>query len=623
MFENAPMPYQSLDENGIIITVNNAWLDMLGYKKEEVKGTFIGNYLTESSLTKLQERFPLFKQQGWIKDADFEMVTKSGIHVLVIVNGKIQNNEQGHFRATHCILINTTDKQKARDALLASELRFKQIIQASPMGIHMYVLRENDRLLFTGANPAADKILGINHDQFIGKSIEEAFPGLIQTEIPDRYRDCARTGTAWHTEQIEYKEGSISGAFEVAAFQTEPGSMAALFNDITKRKEIYDELLKAKERAEESDRLKSAFLANLSHEIRTPMNAILGFTDLLGMSKLTEEQKECYIEIIKNSGTHLLSIINDIIEISQIETGQITVHSSPVNIDALIANVYQQLLVTIPENKPLELRINNIPQGDDSFVITDEVKLQEILVNLVTNAIKYTENGFVSLGYHFNNPDEIEFTIRDTGIGIDKKYHQLIFERFSRVEGEMAIKQGGSGLGLAITKAYVTMLGGEIKVQSELGQGSIFTFSIPVTQFTSENTRVKSTEKAKREQLGGYGQILIAEDDEFSFLYLKSLLTDTHYQLLRATNGQEAIEICEKNPKISLVLMDIKMPVLDGLNAARQIKEENPSLHLVAQTAYALEADRKLIEQAGFSGYLTKPIEKEKLMDIIEALVGE
>jgi PAS domain S-box-containing protein len=752
LFENAPMPYQSLDENGFIITVNNPWLEMLGYSKEELTGTFIGNYLTESSLVKLKERFPLFKQRGWVKDADFEMITRSGSIVSVLINGRIQKNEQGNFKATHCILTNITERQKTEDALQVSEMKFKHIVQASPMGMHMYELQKNGKLVFTGANPAANRILGTNHDQFIGKSIEEAFPGLIQTEVPDRYRDIARNGSTWHTEQIEYNEGAIRGAFEVVAFQTQPGNMVTLFNDITQRKKteaalleseerlsfaltatndgiwdykplenklfwspryysmlgyepeefpasyenwrqlvhpddlsnieraltdcmegksdyyieegrlknkhggyqwmlirgkvierdvsgkvlrmsgthvditerkiIYNELLKAKERAEESDRLKSAFLANLSHEIRTPMNAILGFTDLLINPELSFKQKNNYIEIIHKSGNHLLSIISDIIEISQIDTGQITVHPAPVNIDQLIANLYEQLRVTIPANKPVELKIDPVSGDNGSLIITDEVKLQQILTNLVANAIKFTDTGMISMGFHYISKDEIEFTVQDTGIGIDEKYHKMIFERFCQVDGDQAIKQGGSGLGLAISKAYVNMLGGKIWVQSELNKGSRFSFTIPAVKPVPDEKPAKTTARAvKREKVDCLGQILIAEDDEYNYLFLKKVLSDTGYHLLRAHNGKEAIDICASNNDICMVLMDIKMPVMNGLDAARHIKKLKPLLPLLAQTAYALEMDRKQIEQAGFSGHIIKPIEIEKLLDMIESLL--
>jgi PAS domain S-box-containing protein len=621
LFENAPMPYQSLNINGEIITVNKAWLEMLGYTKKAVIGMYIGNYLTSGSRKKLLERFPLFVKHGFVEDADFEMITSSGNVVFVIINGRIQPDSQGNFKATHCLLTNVTDKRIAQEELTASELRFRQIIQSSPMGMHMYQLKENNKLEFTGANPAADKILGVDHIQFIGKSIEEAFPGLIFTEVPGRYRDIARNGADWHTEQIDYHEGAIQGAFEVVAFQTEPGKMVTIFNDVTERKRIYHEMLEAKERAEESDQLKSAFLANLSHEIRTPMNAILGFTELLGLQEILPEEKNNYIDIIHKSGKQLLSIISEIIEISQIETGQITLHHTPIDLENLMDNLYQQLCVTIPASKPVELKFLSPPLGDGSRIITDEIKLQQILINLIANAIKYTERGLITVAYEFTDNHEIRFIVQDTGIGIDKKYHQLIFERFRQVEGDTAIRYGGSGLGLAISKAYVGMLGGTISVSSVPGKGSIFVFTIPHQKYFQPDPGVSRVTEAIRNKLSKCGQILIAEDDEYSYLLLSRLFFGTNIHLLRAKNGKEAVTLCRKNLGIALVLMDIKMPVMNGLDAARQIRKANPSLPLVAQTAYALEEDKTQIQQAGFSGYLTKPIEKEKLLDMIESLL--
>jgi PAS domain S-box-containing protein len=485
----------------------------------------------------------------------------------------------------------------------------------------MYQLTANNRLEFTGANPAADRILGVDHLQFIGKSIEEAFPGLMHTEVPEKYRNIARNGTTWHDEQIEYHEGTIQGAFEVVAFQTEPDKMVAVFNDITERKQIYHEMLQAKERAEESERLKSAFLANLSHEIRTPMNAILGFADLLSLKEISAEEKKNYIDIIHKSGKQLLSIINDIIEISQIETGQITLHTTPVDLDNLMESLYHQLRVTIPAGKPVELKFHTPQSVDGSRILTDEVKLQQVLNNLIANAIKYTERGSIAVAYEFTFNRKIRFTVQDTGIGIDKKYHQLIFERFRQVDGDSAIRYGGSGLGLAISKAYVGMLGGEISVSSVPGAGSTFTFTIPHQKYLQPDSAIAQVAEAMSNKLSKCGKILIAEDDEYSFLLLSRIFSGTSIQLLRAKNGKEAVALCSKNHEIALVLMDIKMPVMNGLDAARQIRKANPLLPLVAQTAYALEEDKTQIARAGFSGYLTKPIDKEKLLDMIESLL--
>jgi CheY-like chemotaxis protein len=246
--------------------------------------------------------------------------------------------------------------------------------------------------------------------------------------------------------------------------------------------------------------------------------------------------------------------------------------------------------------------------------------LKQILTNLITNAIKFTDKGHVSIDYRLHENETIEFIIQDTGIGIDEKYQKLIFERFSQVEGEMAIKQSGSGLGLAISKAYVTLLGGKIYVQSKLGKGSTFSFTIPLIMKSHKDSLSVPGRKSKREKSGG-GLILVTEDDEFNYLLLSKILTDNNYQMVRAVNGQEAIDICVNNNNIILVLMDIKMPVMNGYDAAKQIKLINPSLPIVAQTAYALESDIKQIQQAGFAGHITKPIEKEKLLDMIESLV--
>jgi signal transduction histidine kinase len=238
------------------------------------------------------------------------------------------------------------------------------------------------------------------------------------------------------------------------------------------------ELVIAKEKAEESDRLKSSFLANLSHEIRTPMNAILGFTDLLKESDLSAEKREHYGNIIRKGGQHLISIIDDIIEISKIETNQVKPHFSKVDLHRLLNEVKQLVSVNLPKDKEIEIRLA-IPSGNEKQILqTDEVKLKQILINLINNAIKFTEKGWVEFGYEYDS--QIIFYVSDTGIGIDKEHHEIIFDRFRQVESDTSILKGGSGLGLAITKGYVEMLGGSISLESEYGKGSVFRFTIPV-----------------------------------------------------------------------------------------------------------------------------------------------
>jgi len=376
-------------------------------------------------------------------------------------------------------------------------------------------------------------------------------------------------------------------------------------------------LIKAKEKAEESDRLKSSFLANLSHEIRTPMNAIQGFTSLLLAPDLNSDKKESYISIIKKSGTQLLSIINDIIEISKIDAGQIKPQYSPVNICEFIKDLFNTIVVTIPKEKDVELRITSSNIYPELIIFTDEVKILQVMNNLINNALKFTETGFVSFGYEVINEKEIKFFVQDTGVGIDEKHKQLIFERFRQVEGNLTITKGGSGLGLAISKAYIEMMDGTITLESELGKGSIFSFTIPLIKAEGFATKTLQNNQPEKSIIGDHEQILIAEDDENVYLYFEAIMNKHNYKIIRATNGKEAVDICSKND-IRLVLMDIKMPVMNGYEALKRIKQIKPNLKVIAQTSYALPEDRILIDEAGFDGYLTKPIIMEDLFHLID-----
>lgn len=256
-------------------------------------------------------------------------------------------------------------------------------------------------------------------------------------------------------------------------------AIVAIIRDFTERKQYEEELVKSREKAEESDRLKSVFLSNLSHEIRTPMNAILGFTELLRDDSILETEKNSFIDIISKSGNHLLSIITDIIEMSKIDTNQICPKYTPVDITTFISDIYNIIRLTIPVNSDVELK-TNIPEAykESLIIITDEVKLRQILINLISNAVKFTIKGVIEFGFEVT--DMVYFFVSDTGVGIDPKDHNIIFERFRRIENDLAIEKGGSGLGLAITKAYVEMLGGTINIVSEINKGSLFKFSIPL-----------------------------------------------------------------------------------------------------------------------------------------------
>lgn len=392
--------------------------------------------------------------------------------------------------------------------------------------------------------------------------------------------------------------------------------LVAAVRDFTERKKYEEEIIIARQKAEESDKLKTAFLANLSHEIRTPMNAILGFSDLLHNPNLDQNTRDNFVNIIHERGNHLLGIINDIIEMSKIETGQTTLHLAVLELNSRLETLYNSLKVIVPAYKPIEFHLLVPPRPMQ--IITDEVKLCQILTNLITNAFKYTEKGSVEFGYKSYNEKTITFYVKDTGEGIEKKYHQMIFDRFNRIETDLTVKEGGSGIGLAISRAYVEMLGGEIKVESEPGKGSTFSFTLPINS-SGEDIKpvVKKTVKAEDISLNDF--VLIAEDDDYNYLYLESLFPKEKFKLVRAFNGQEAVEICRKL-NISVVLMDLKMPIMNGYDALKHIKSFKPNLIIIAQSAFVTDNDDLNIKSAGFDGFVAKPINKEHLFELIKNL---
>lgn len=393
-----------------------------------------------------------------------------------------------------------------------------------------------------------------------------------------------------------------------------------LNESIERVQNINIQLEKAKEKAVESDQLKSSFLANLSHEIRTPMNGILGFTDLLRNPQLSESKRDNYINTIHKSGKYLLSVITDIIEISKIETQQESIKLSSIELHSFVLDIFNSMLVTIDEGKNLELKLKQSMAHNKTPFLTDEVKLRQIISNLISNAIKFTEEGSVCVSYLLKD-NTIEFEVKDTGIGIDKNNFELIFNRFRQVEGETTIKNGGSGLGLAISKAYVEMMGGSISVESELGKGSTFRFFIPFKPATTNNKSGDILVQPENNILSKKLQILIAEDDDVNYLFLEELFSESNFQIYRAQNGLEAVKLCSKYD-FNLVLMDIKMPIMDGYKAFEQIKNAHPHLPVIAQTAYALSEDEIKLKLAGFHGTISKPIVKEKLFELIETLIS-
>lgn len=368
--------------------------------------------------------------------------------------------------------------------------------------------------------------------------------------------------------------------------------------------------------AQAANHAKSNFLANMSHEIRTPMNGILGFAELLKEPELSGEEQQKYLNVIEKSGERMLNTINDIINISKVESGQMELAISATNINEQIEYIYTFFKPETTQ-KGIELSYTNALPDKDAVINTDREKVYAVLTNLVMNAIKFTHVGSITLGYE-KKDEFLQFFVKDTGLGIPKDFQSAVFERFVQVHmGEESSLQG-SGLGLSIAKGYVELLGGKIWLESEEGRGSTFYFTIPCSAVPETKDDYANTASVVDELPVKGLKILIAEDDEKSAMLLEIMVKKLGREILKAKTGIEALEICSNNSDLDLILMDVAMPTMDGYEATRQIRLFNTKVIIIAQTAYALNGEREKAIAAGCNDYVSKPVNIKVLLAIVK-----
>ncbi len=367
--------------------------------------------------------------------------------------------------------------------------------------------------------------------------------------------------------------------------------------------------------------LKSAFLANVSHEIRTPMNAIVGFSEILTNQDLSKKEREEFINYITQGSNTLMNLIEDIIDITKIEAGQIKIDIAECNISKLLDELYATFLKMKNQNgkSGVDLRLNKPHTAEDFTILTDPNRIRQIFANLLGNALKFTEKGFIEFGFNLSQKGAIHFYVKDTGVGIPKEKLELIFERFGQADDTRKNNPKGTGLGLAISSKLAELLGGKLTVDSVHGEGSTFTLSLPLKN-DEELDKVLDKPLIGQDIDWSNKVFLIAEDSILNYTFLEALLQRTQVKLKWAKNGKEAVEMCLENPNIDLVLMDIKMPLLDGLEAIAQIKQVREDLPIIVQTAYAMAEDRGKSIEAGANDHLTKPLNPEKLFGAIKRI---
>lgn len=440
-------------------------------------------------------------------------------------------------------------------------------------------------------------------EDVIGKTILEAFPDLEPSWM-STFIKIALTG---EPNVSIYFNDYNKKYYELSSFCPKPGELAFFSRDVTTKEEERRNLEKAYKNVEESEKLKSAFLANMSHEIRTPLNVILGFSELLSDKTLKDEDFNRCLDHIKNSGNNLLTIISDILDISKLESKQQELNYTTKNLNKIIDRLKEQFEI-INQNTNIQLMTSKTLENDKSYISTDATRLEQILSNLIENAFKYANSSSIKFGYEVKK-EFLEFHVSDSGKGIDSSNQKLIFERFRQVSDPNEISFG-SGLGIPIAAGFVQLFGGTIWLDSKVREGSTFHFKIPYLPISKENQ--------KNEKF----TILIAEDEEANFFLLDMWLSE-FCEVIHANNGQEAITLFLENTTIDLILMDIKMPILDGISATKEIRTHNNHIPIIAQSAFVMQEETAQILGAGCNEILSKPIGKQKIQEVLNKYLPE
>jgi PAS domain S-box-containing protein len=513
--------------------------------------------------------------------------------------------------------------RKASEKLVESDRRFSEMLKHTLL----FSVIIDTRGIVNFCNDAILKVSGYTYNEIVGKNAFENFvPKESVKEIAGlfAYILTGETGYYNYETEVRIKNGSmVNVSWNATVLRDEYNAVSGVVcigENITIRKQAENELIRAKNKAEESDKLKSVFLANMSHEIRTPMNAIMGFSNLLGDPGLTESEKTQYIRIIRNSGDRLLQIINDIIDISKLDAKQFSINLSECNLDEIFRNSFETCLRSelLAQKSSLDLAIDIPDNIHDLVLVSDYHRFQQVLDNLLINAVKYTHQGRIEMGYNVIEDQGnmvVKVFVKDTGIGIPDNMNNLIFERFRQVE-EGRFHEG-AGLGLSISKGIVNLLGGKIWFESIHGKGTTFYFTVPyIVPEVKHDTPGKKVDKIP-DLIGR--SVIIAEDDYNSFYYLKLLVEEMNATVIHAENGLVLMDLlAQKIP--DLILLDINMPLFSGFECLEKMKSSGIKTHIIAQTAYAMQDERERCIGAGCDAYISKPIKKSDFLDVINTV---
>lgn len=601
--KNTPLGVIEWDLNSLIIDWNKSAESIFGYSKEEMLGkAAIDYFVPEKSKELTHNIWQLLIENSGGRRSTNENITKSGKTIVCEWYNIPLIDEQGKVTGVSSLVLDITEKLHSIEKLEESNKRSKMLSELTFEGIIIH--KEG---LILEANTSIERISLYPREELIGKNI-------VDLLVVDKYKPVALENILIQsTKPYEVKARRKNGTefwMEIEAknytHNNQPVRAVAL-RDITQRKQAELKLKNALFEAQESERLKSSFLSTISHELRTPLNAVIGFSDLIDESMDIEEAISL-AKMIHKSGNHLLEIINDIFDLSMLEEGTVVITKESFNLHALFDEIQENIYLEKQKMGKQMLALNFIlrPEDKDIEINTDHKRIKQIFIHLLKNALKYTREGSIEVGFS-SIPNALQFYVKDTGIGIPKEKQKHIFSVFRQLDDRHTREFEGVGIGLSIAKTLCENLGGVLSVESEEGVGSTFFFTIPHKTSEENHAPVKVNGVIDLSVLNDK-TILIAEDDAGSFELLEMYLKPWKMKILWAKNGVQAIDIFTKNKHIDLILMDIKMPILSGYEAAKEIKLISPKTPIIAQTAYAINNEKDIALQAGCDDYISKPI---------------
>lgn len=613
LFDQSTLGIIEWDLAGNVVEWNKKAEDIFGYKAEEVRGKHFSFFVPSNIAPEIDEVWDELKNKSGIKNSWNQNIRKEGQIIWCEWVNTSLTDDKDNLISIVSFVKDVTKKMEYERALIESESRLSAMVDHSPSGA-VYV--ENGEISF---NKAVEKIIGYSKNEI--KTIDDWFMFLYKEnslEVVQMYEEDQRIGFPEPRIMYITCKNDEQKWIYFSAYKHNKGEIW-LVNDVTESTESEIELIKknkelliSKNKAEESDKLKTAFLSNVSHEIRTPMNSIIGFSEMLLDPDLTREELEEYSNIIINGGKRLLDIVEDIMDISKIESHQIEAFNEKVKVNEVINELFTTYTINEP-NKYVSFDRFITLNNEDSLIYCDKSKLYKILDKLLSNAFKFTEKGYIKYGYKLEE-DFLEFFVEDSGIGIESCLHKKIFESFRQANLKHTRDYEGAGLGLSIAKNYVELLGGKIWVNSEIGKGTKFFFTIPYNPVIKKIEPLENAfvDKSKRKT------ILVVDDEKNNNMLLIVILSKKNYNVLSAFNGLDALELCKTHPEIDLVLMDIKMDKMNGIESAKEIKKIRPNLKIFAQSAYHNDKYFNMDDDNYFDKYIMKPIKHTLLLDMIK-----